>query len=74
MKDLTKLPSCPEGSCNRKLNPKTNSSKKDIIMCGWKCHHPEKLKGKFEECAPKKIEKCHGSKRLTPCVSKTKKK
>jgi len=68
VKDLTKLPPCPEGSCNRKLNPKTNSSKEDNTICCWKCHHPEKLKGKPEECAPKQSEKCHGSKKSHLCL------
>lgn len=73
VKDLTKLAPCPEGSCNRKMNPKTNSSKEDNTMCGWKCHHPEKLKGKPEECASKQSEKCYGSKISHPRVSRTKK-
>ena len=68
MKDLTKLPPCPEGSCNRKLNPITISRKKNITIY----HH--KFKGTPEECAPKQIEKCQRSKKPHSCVSKAKKK
>jgi len=60
MKDLTRLPPCPEGSCNRELSPETNSKKEDTIMCGWKCHHRKKLKGTPAECARKQSEKEHG--------------
>jgi len=36
------------------------------------CEHPERLKGKTEECAPEQIKKCHGniSEKNHPCVSK----
>ena len=43
-------------------------------MCGYKCQHPEKLKGNPKECTPKQIEKCHGSKKNHPCVGIGKKK
>jgi ArsR family transcriptional regulator, arsenate/arsenite/antimonite-responsive transcriptional repressor len=29
-------------------------------MCQSCCEHPEKLKGKPEECSPKQIKECHG--------------
>jgi len=74
LRNLTELPPCPEGLCSRNVNPKTICRKEDEKMCDCKCQHPEKLKGKPEECTPKQIEKCHGSKKSHPCVSKTKKK
>jgi len=72
--NLTTLAQCSEGLCGRNLNPKTDCRKEDEKMCDCKCQYPEKLKGKPEECTPKQIEKCHGSKKSHPCVSKTKKK
>jgi ArsR family transcriptional regulator, arsenate/arsenite/antimonite-responsive transcriptional repressor len=74
LRNLTKLPLCPEGLCAKNLNPKTDCRKEGEKMCDCKCQHPEKLKAKPEECTPKQIEKCHGSKKTHPCVSKTKKK
>ena len=74
LRNLTKLPPCLEGLCSRNLNPKTDCRKEDEKMCDCKCQHPEKLKGKPEECTPKQIEKCHGPKKSHPCVSKAKKK
>jgi DNA-binding transcriptional ArsR family regulator len=74
LRNLTELPPCPEGLCAKNVNPKTICRKEDEKMCDCKCQHPEKLKGKPEECTPKQIEKCHGSKKSHPCVSKTKKK
>jgi ArsR family transcriptional regulator len=71
---LTELPPCAEGLCSRNLNQKTDCRKESEKMCDCKCQHPEKLKGKPEECSPKQIEKCHGSKKNHPCVPKSKKK
>jgi hypothetical protein len=34
------------------------------------CEHPEKLKGKTEEYAPKQIKECHGDAKLHPCAGK----
>lgn len=34
------------------------------------CEHPEKLKGKPEECTPEQIKECHGETREHPCVEK----
>jgi len=31
------------------------------------CKHPEKLKGKPEECTPEQIRECHGGAREHPC-------
>lgn len=32
------------------------------------CEHPEKLKGKPEECTPKQIKECHSEVTEHPCV------
>jgi hypothetical protein len=32
------------------------------------CEHPEKLKGKPEECTPEQIRECHGEVVEHPCV------
>jgi len=32
------------------------------------CEHPEKLKGKPEECSPEQIKECHGQDVEHPCV------
>lgn len=32
--------------------------------------HPEKLKGKPEECAPEQIRECHGEVVEHPCIEK----
>jgi len=74
LEDLTTLPPCPEGLCAKNVNPKILCRNEDEKMCDCKCQHPEKLKGKPEECTPKQIEKCHGSKKTHPCIPKTKKK
>ena len=44
-------------------------------MCGntnQKCEHPERLKGKPEECTPEQIKRCHGSDPIEkhPCIEK----
>lgn len=72
--NLTKLPPCAEGLCSRKVNQKADCRKEEEKMCACKCQHPEKLKGKPEECTPQQIAKCHGPQKKHPCVTKTKKK
>ena len=32
------------------------------------CEHPERLKGKPEECSPEQITECHGDVKEHPCV------
>ena len=32
------------------------------------CEHPEKLKGKPEDCSPEQIRQCHGDVKDHPCV------
>ncbi len=37
-------------------------------MCDCKgCQHPEKLKGKPEDCSPEQIRECHGDVEKHPC-------
>ena len=33
-----------------------------------KCEHPERLKGKPEECTPEQIMECHGATTEHPCL------
>ena len=68
LRNLTELPPCPEGLCSRNLNQNDDCRKESKKMCACKCQHPEKLKGKPEECTPKQIEKCHGKVAKHPCV------
>ena len=35
-----------------------------------RCEHPERLKGKPEECSPEQIKECHGEVVEHPCVKK----
>ncbi len=40
-------------------------------MCDCRgCQHPEKLKGKPEECTPEQIRECHGEGKEHPCADK----
>jgi hypothetical protein len=32
------------------------------------CQHPEKLKGRPEDCTPEQIRECHGDVEVHPCV------
>jgi hypothetical protein len=34
------------------------------------CEHPERLKGKPEECTPEQIRECHGEVKEHPCAKK----
>jgi ArsR family transcriptional regulator len=74
LEELTHLALRPETGCLRNIDGKLNTKKEGKTMCGYKCQHPEKLKGNPKECTPKQIEKCHGSKKNHPCVGKGKKK
>jgi DNA-binding transcriptional ArsR family regulator len=74
LEELTHLAPRPETGCLRNIDGKLNTKKEGKTMCGYKCQHPEKLKGNPKECTPRQIEKCHGSKKNHPCVGKGKKK
>ena len=42
------------------------------MCCTDCCQHPEKLKGKPEECTPEQIKECHGEVKEHPCQSEKK--
>jgi ArsR family transcriptional regulator len=42
------------------------------MCCGPCCEHPEKLKGKPEECTPQQIRECHGDVKKHPCEGEKK--
>jgi ArsR family transcriptional regulator len=67
---LTDLPPCSEGLCLKNLDQPQNGHKEEEKMCDCKCQHPEKLKGKPEECTPKQIKTCHGDRQDHPCEEK----
>ena len=71
LRELTNLLPCLEGVCVKKINNKINCRKEEGKMCDCKCHRPEKLKGKPEECTPKQIRECHGDKEH-PCEDEKK--
>jgi DNA-binding transcriptional ArsR family regulator len=74
LQELTLLPPSAEGFCVANREAKIARRKEEFQMCACKCQHPEKLKGKAEECSPQQIQKCHGNKKPHPCASKPKKK
>jgi len=39
-------------------------------MCKDQCEHPEKLKGRPEECTQEQIKECHGDTKDHPCEKK----
>jgi DNA-binding transcriptional ArsR family regulator len=71
LRELTKLPPCPDGICIKKLNNKFACGKEGAKMCDPKCQYPEKLKGKPEECTPEQIKECHGDEKH-PCTEEKK--
>ena len=74
LRDLTELPSCPEGVCIKKLNNRIDCYKEEVKMCDCKCQHPEKLKGKPEECTLEQIKECHGDTEHPCCGDEPEKK
>ena len=68
LRELTDLPSCPEGVCIKKLDNKIDCYKEEKKMCDCNCQKPEKLKGKPEECSLEQIKECHGDEKGHPCV------
>ncbi len=42
------------------------------MCCTDCCQHPEKLKGRPEECTPEQIKECHGEVKEHPCESENK--
>lgn len=62
-----------EDICPRSAPDKTYIlERREMAMCKNCCEHPEKLKGKPEECSEKQIRECHGDIKEHPCKSKKK--
>lgn len=58
----------PESICFRAYPDKNIPYGKEMLtMCKGQCEHPEKLKGKPEECTPEQIQECHGDTKNHPC-------
>ena len=61
-----------------KICPRVSLKKTDILerrgmkMCKDCCEHPEKLKGKPEECSAELIRECHGDVKEHPCKEEKK--
>lgn len=63
-----------EAICPRDASYKTDIlERREMNMCKNCCEHPEKLKGKPEECSAEQIEECHGDEKDHPCVPERKK-
>jgi len=60
----------PKWVCVRKIEEKERRGKD---MCETCCMHPEKLKGKPEDCSPEQIKECHGDEKEHPCEEKKEK-
>jgi ArsR family transcriptional regulator len=51
----------------------TSQERRTLKMCCKDCcEHPEKLKGRPEECTPEQIKECHGEVKEHPCESEKK--
>ncbi len=60
------------GLCSKSLLTEGVNIKErgEIDMCMDCCQHPDKLKGKPEDCTPEQIKECHGETETHPCESK----
>jgi len=64
---------CAEDICPRSAPGKTYIlERREMTMCQNCCEHPEKLKGKPEECSEEQIKGCHGDVKEHPCKSEKK--
>ena len=74
--DLVKIadqPPSPENICIKAMAwNDTKDGKEVIMMCKGQCEHPDKLKGKPEQCTPEQIKECHGDEKDHPCEEKEK--
>ena len=62
-----------EAICPRVSSPKTDIvERREMDMCKDCCEHPEKLRGKPEECSEEQIKECHGDTKEHPCLPKKK--
>ena len=68
LKKMAAREQASEGACFR-ASPETEirTERRGIHMCKDCCEHPEKLKGKPEECTPEQIRECHGDTQEHPC-------
>ncbi len=58
-----------EAICRRVSSPKTGILKRrEMDMCKDCCEHPEKIKGKPEDCSEEQIKECHGDFKKHPCL------
>ena len=61
------------GSCFKLFSdPNLKTERGEIAMCQDCCEHPEKLKGKPEDCTPEQIKECHGDTAEHPCATEKK--
>ncbi len=61
----------PQGVCFRTSPILDQHRGKEVIeMCQDCCEHPDKLKGKPEDCSPEQIRECHGDAREHTCIPK----
>jgi DNA-binding transcriptional ArsR family regulator len=65
-----------EAICPRVSSPNIDITaileRREMNMCKDCCGHPEKLKGKPEECSEEQIKECHGDTRKHPCETEKK--
>jgi ArsR family transcriptional regulator len=62
-----------EDICPRETSYKTDIlERREMNMCKDCCEHPDKLKGKPEECSAEQIKECHGDTKEHPCESEKK--
>jgi len=62
-----------EATCLRIVSAPRDILKGEVLeMCKSCCEHPEKLKGKPEQCTPEQIKECHGEGNDHPCEGKKK--
>ena len=64
---LREKPLDPTGVCIRKVSEKEGRCED---MCETCCMHPERLKGKPQDCSPEQIRECHGDVKAHPCEEK----
>jgi ArsR family transcriptional regulator len=64
----------PAGRCRRVHAERKGYKGKEVkaMCCGPCCEHPEKLKGKPEECTPEQIRECHGDVKKHHCEEEKK--
>jgi DNA-binding transcriptional ArsR family regulator len=63
----------PEGICLRTCSSEANIKERmGKEMCKDCCEHPEKLKGKPEDCTPEQTKECHGDTEDHPCEKEKK--